>query len=87
MGRGGTTDLTIVMARGLALSALGVIIGAVVARLVTRALQTLLYEVGAGDAPTYIAVLALFSTVAIAACAVPSLRAARVDPMEVLRDQ
>ena len=79
--------VTIVMARGLALSALGVIAGAVVARLVTRAMQTLLYQVGVGDAATYIAVLALFATVAIAACAVPSLRAARVDPMAVLRDQ
>jgi predicted permease len=79
--------VTIVMARGLALAALGVIVGAVVARLVTRAMQTLLYQVSIGDGPTYIAVLALFATVAIAACAVPSLRAARVDPMEVLRDQ
>jgi putative ABC transport system permease protein len=79
--------VTMVMRRGLALSALGVILGALVARLVTRAMQTLLYEVSAGDTPTYIAVLGLFATVAIAACAVPSLRAARVDPMEVLREQ
>ena len=79
--------VAMVMARGLALSALGVILGTIVARLVTRAMQTLLYEVGAGDTPTYIGVLALFAMVAIAACAVPSLRAARVDPMEVLREQ
>jgi len=79
--------VAMVVARGLALALLGVVIGAVIARLVTRAMQTLLYEVSAGDTPTYIAVLALFATVAIAACAVPSLRAARVDPMEVLREQ
>ena len=79
--------VTMVMARGLALSALGVILGALVARLVTRAMQTLLYQVSVGDAATYVAVLGLFATVAIAACAVPSFRAARVDPMEVLRDQ
>jgi len=79
--------VSMVMARGLALSTLGVILGAGIARLVTRAMQTLLYEVGAGDTQTYIAVLGLFATVAIAACAVPSLRAARVDPMEVLREQ
>jgi putative ABC transport system permease protein len=79
--------VTMVMARGLALSTFGVILGAGIARLVTRAMQTLLYEVSAGDTQTYIAVLGLFATVAIAACAVPSLRAARVDPMEVLREQ
>jgi putative ABC transport system permease protein len=79
--------VAMVMARGLALSTLGVIVGAVVARLVTRAMQTLLYQVSAGDTTTYIAVLGLFAAVAVAACAVPSLRAARVDPMEVLREQ
>jgi putative ABC transport system permease protein len=79
--------VAMVMARGLALSMLGVIVGAIVARLVTRAMQTLLYEVSTGDTRTYVVVLGVFAMVAIAACAVPSLRAARVDPMEVLRDQ
>lgn len=79
--------VAMVMTRGLTLSALGVILGTIVARVVTRAMQTLLYEVSAGDAQTYAAVLGLFAAVAVAACAVPSLRAARVDPMEVLREQ
>jgi putative ABC transport system permease protein len=52
-----------------------------------RAMQTLLYGVNAGDPVTFIAVLGLLGAVAVAACAIPAVRAARVDPMMVFRDQ
>ena len=79
--------VAMVMSRGLLLSAIGVLLGMAVARSVTRAMQTLLYDVSAGDPSTYGLVLAVLASVAVAACAIPAFRAARVDPMVVLREQ
>ena len=79
--------VAMVMSRGLILSAIGVLLGVAVARTVTRAMQTLLYEVAPGDLSTYGVVLAVLASVALAACAIPAFRAARVDPMVVLREQ
>jgi putative ABC transport system permease protein len=76
-----------VMSRGILLTGVGVVLGAVIAWMATRAMQTLLYGVSAGDPMTFATVLGLLATVAVAACAIPAARAARVDPMIVLRDQ
>jgi putative ABC transport system permease protein len=51
----------------------------------TRFLQSMLFETSPIDAPSLIAVSALFLTVALAACFVPAWRAARIDPMNALR--
>ena len=79
--------LAMVMSRGMALTATGLAIGAVIAWAVTRAMSTLLYGVNAGDPLTFSAVVGLLGVVSIAACAIPAVRASRVDPMLVLRDQ
>jgi len=79
--------VSMVMQPGLALTAVGVGMGAGIAWAVTRAMSKLLYGVGAADPSTFAIVLAVLASVAIAACAIPALRAARVDPMVVLRDQ
>jgi ABC-type antimicrobial peptide transport system permease subunit len=50
-------------------------------------MQTLLFGVKAGDPATFGIVLGLLATVAVIACAIPAIRAARVDPMVALRDQ
>jgi ABC-type lipoprotein release transport system permease subunit len=50
-------------------------------------MSALLYGVDAGDPLTFVAVAGLLGFVSVAACAVPAVRAARVDPMFVLRDQ
>jgi len=76
-----------VMSRGMALTAAGLLVGGGVAWMATRTMQTLLYGVDAGDPITFVLVLLLLAAVAAAACAIPALRAARVDPMMVLRDQ
>jgi putative ABC transport system permease protein len=55
--------------------------------LLTRAIQALLYGVHATDFPTFaVGISALLST-AVLACAIPALRAARVEPMVALRDE
>lgn len=79
--------VTMVMSRGMALTAAGLLLGGGVAWMATRTMQTLLYGVDAGDPITFVLVFSLLAAVAAAACAIPALRAARVDPMMVLRDQ
>jgi ABC-type antimicrobial peptide transport system permease subunit len=79
--------MQMVMSRGIVLTGAGVGIGAVLAWTVTRAMETLLYGVGAADPLTFAAVAGLLGAVSAVACAIPAVRAARVDPMLVLRDQ
>src|SRR6185503_1227158 len=79
--------MAMVMSRGMMLTATGLVAGAVIAWTVTRAMSALLYGVDAGDPLTFTAVIGLLALVSIAACAIPAIRASRVDPMLVLRDQ
>ena len=79
--------MRMVMSRGVVLTGAGVGIGAVLAWSVTRAMSTLLYGVGAADPLTFALVAGLLGAVSAVACAIPAVRAARVDPMLVLRDQ
>ncbi len=79
--------MRMVMSRGIVLTGAGVGIGAVLAWSVTRAMETLLYGVGAADPLTFALVAGLLAAVSAVACAIPAVRAARVDPMLVLRDQ
>ena len=79
--------MRMVMSRGMLLTGAGVGAGAVLAWLVTRAMDTLLYGVGAADPLTFALVAGLLAAVSAVACAIPAVRAARVDPMLVLRDQ
>src|SRR5262245_15732108 len=79
--------IAMVMSRGMALTAMGLVMGALTAWSVTRAMSALLYGVEAGDPLTFVSVVALLGVIALAACAIPAVRASRVDPMLVLRDQ
>jgi ABC-type lipoprotein release transport system permease subunit len=58
-------------------------VGALVAR---RFIESLLYEVSPLDPAVYAAVLALFVGAAVAAALAPARRAARVDAVEMLRE-
>jgi predicted permease len=79
--------VAMVMSRGIVLTGTGVLVGVFVAWMVMRAMQTLLFGVSAGDPLTFAVVLGMLAMVAVIACAIPAIRAARVDPMLVLRDQ
>jgi putative ABC transport system permease protein len=52
----------------------------------SRLMATLLFGVTPGDPTTMAAVAATLGACALAACYIPALRAARVDPMVALRD-
>jgi putative ABC transport system permease protein len=51
-----------------------------------RLLQTLLFEIPSTDVVTFVAITALLTLAALAACYVPARRAAGVDPVEAMRE-
>ena len=53
----------------------------------SRVLRGVLYEVSPTDPATFLTVPVLLLAAAFVACAVPAARAARTDPMAVLRDE
>jgi len=53
----------------------------------SRALASLVFGVDVRDPKTFVAVAATLTLVALAACALPARRAARVDPMVALREE
>jgi ABC-type antimicrobial peptide transport system permease subunit len=79
--------IAMVMSRGMALTAIGLAAGSTIAWVVTRAMAILLYGVEAGDPLTFAAVVGLLGVVSMTACAIPAIRASRLDPMRVLREQ
>lgn len=77
--------LAMVVRQGIALTGLGVVLGAAGALAASRGLAALLFGVSPLDPATYLGVTGLLAAVATAACAVPAWRATRVDPASTLR--
>lgn len=69
----------------LRLTIVAVVFGLIGAALFARLLVALLYRVTPGDPGTYVAASASLLGVALVAALIPSIRAARVDPMVALR--
>ena len=76
-----------IMDEGVALAAIGVSIGVGGALAVGRALRTLLHGVSPYDPVTLIAVVMLVTVVSLLSCYLPARRAARVDPLTLLRNE
>ena len=85
LGAKASDVLRAVIAQGIAVAVVGVTIGVAIALGVTRFLGSLLYDVKPGDPLTFAGVALLLVAVAVLACYIPALRAARVDPMVALR--
>jgi len=79
--------LGIVIRRGVAYAGAGILVGAVAALFLTRLMEGLLYGVAPRDPMTFAAVTLLLLGIAVAASAVPAIRAARVDPLEALKGE
>ncbi|MFO1451994.1 MAG: ABC transporter permease [Opitutaceae bacterium] len=76
----------LIVRQGMRTVLYGLLVGLVGAVVVTRALQSLLFEVSAHDPWTFVAVSALLGLIALLACVIPARRATRVDPMVALRE-
>ena len=79
--------LRLVLKQGMSLALLGIGIGIGAAFLLARLIRSQLYQVGAGDPLTFIGVALLLGVTALAANLIPALRATRVDPAVVLREE
>ena len=86
LGADASNLLRLVMSRGLALTAGGVLLGAAVALALTRLLGNLLYNVSPRDPLAFGSALAVMAIASLAACFLPAWRATRTDPARALRD-
>src|SRR5688572_3935912 len=71
--------------RGMILSGIGIVVGAVVAAGLTRLMSSLLFGVTPLDVVTFVAAAAFLAVAALLASYVPARRAATIDPMETLK--
>jgi predicted permease len=81
------TVLRQVLAEGMVLVCWGLLLGLVATLTIAGVLSSLLFGVSARDPLTLGVVLTLLAVTALAACAVPALRATRIDPMMALREE
>jgi ABC-type antimicrobial peptide transport system permease subunit len=76
-----------VVLEGLQLAVLGSVVGALGSWMATKAMSSLMFEVGRGDPLTIATVAAVLTLVTIVAADGPARRAARVDPISVIRGE
>jgi putative ABC transport system permease protein len=79
--------LRLILAEGCRLIVVGVVAGAVVAVLFGRALEAYLFEVNSIDPRSLALAVMLFGAVALGACTIPALRAARTDLLSALHQE
>jgi ABC-type antimicrobial peptide transport system permease subunit len=87
LGATRTTVLRMILGQGLRLTGAGLLAGVSGAVAGTRLLQAQLFNVRPTDPLTIATVAVFIAVVASIACLIPANRAARVDPMVVLRDE
>ena len=81
------TLFRMVVGQGMRPVAIGAALGLAGAVAVTTLMQSLLFGVTPVDPVAYVVATAVLGAIAVAACAVPALRATRVDPLVALRDE
>ena len=79
--------LHLVLKQGLALAAVGMTLGLVGSLAGTRLITSVLFEVRPSDPTTYVCVAVLLALLVVAASYFPARRAARLDPLVVLRQE
>ena len=83
---GSTTPkvMRFIIGQGLALAAVGLVLGTAAALVLARALPALIAGIGSADPVVYAAVVPVLLTVALLACYLPARLATRVNPVETL---
>jgi predicted permease len=79
--------LNLVLLDGLRPAIVGMLIGLPASAAVVRLIRSMLYETQPLDLGVFAAVTGVFLLVAVAACLVPAWHAARLDPMQALRNE
>ena len=87
MGASEGQVLAMILGQGMRLAAVGLVAGVAGSLLLTRFLQSQLFNVRPSDPATVAAVVLVIGLVALLACYIPASRATRVDPMVVLRNE
>jgi putative ABC transport system permease protein len=85
LGASSREVLTMILCQGLRTVVIGVVAGIAGSLVLTRAIQSLLFEVTATDPLTFLSVILLLVTSTLLACYIPARRAAKVDPIVALR--
>lgn len=85
LGAGASDLLRLVLSKGLALTAGGIVLGLVAALQVTRLLGYLLYKVSPRDPLAFGSAFVVIAVASFVACVVPAWRATRTDPLRALR--
>ena len=79
--------LKLILKQGMTLALLGIVIGVGASFALTRLLNSLLFNVSATDALTFVAVSLTLTLVALLACWIPARRATKVEPLVALRHE
>jgi putative ABC transport system permease protein len=79
--------LRMIVQRGLTLALLGLAAGLLISGVVTRLLAGMVYGIRPTDPLTFAAATGVLFLVSLAAITIPAYRAARLDPIETLREQ
>ena len=85
LGASGSGVVGLVVRQGMVVAVAGIVVGVASALVLSRVLTSLLYDISPVDVVTYASSATILLLAAAAACYVPARRAARVDPITVLR--
>jgi putative ABC transport system permease protein len=86
LGAGVSDVIRLIVVQGTALAGVGIVIGITAAYALARYLSSILYEVSTHDPLVFVVAPVLLFVVALLATWLPARRAARVTPMEALRE-
>ena len=87
LGATGRQVAGLVLRQGATLVGVGALVGVAAAAAASRVLESLLYGVAADDPLTFLLAPLVLAAAALAACWFPARRAARVDPLKMLRSE
>jgi predicted permease len=85
LGAGRRDLVMLVVRQGLVVTTIGLTLGLAGAAALTRLMQSLLFGVTPLDTVSFLSAPIVLAPVALAACLVPAIRGARIDPAEALR--
>ena len=86
LGATATSIVQLVFRRGVIQVALGLSMGMVLALLLARGVQSLMFDASSTDIGVYVMVAVSLGTIAAVSMLVPAVSASRVEPLEALRD-